>query len=91
MSFFCAILAIAALIYPMGDSFSIWLVLRLIGGFAMAGLLMVAESWFSAIATNDNRSTIFSLYQICFYMATAIGQLLVMLGHPSNYFLFSLS
>ena len=56
----------------------------------MAGLLIVAESWFSAIATNDNRSAIFSLYQICFYLATSVGQLLIMLGHPSNYFLFSL-
>lgn len=87
---FCAILAIASLIYPMSDNFQLWLGLRLIGGFAMAGILIVSESWFSAIATNDNRSTIFSMYQICFYMATAIAQLLVTLGQPSNYFLFSL-
>ena len=88
---FCAVLAIASLIYPMTDNFSLWLALRVIGGFAMAGLLIVSESWFSAIATNDNRSTIFSLYQICFYMATSIGQLLITLGHPSNYFLFSVA
>tara|TARA_R110001592_G_scaffold226005_1_gene482035 strand:- start:1020 stop:2300 length:1281 start_codon:yes stop_codon:yes gene_type:complete len=87
---FCAVLGIAALIYPMIDNFSLWVALRIIGGFAMAGLLIVSESWFSAIATNDNRSTIFSLYQICFYMATSIGQLLITLGHPGNYFLFSL-
>jgi MFS family permease len=88
---FCAVLAIASLIYPMTDNFPLWLGLRIIGGFAMAGLLIVSESWFSAIATNDNRSTIFSLYQVCFYLATSIGQLLVTLGHPSNYFLFSLA
>tara|TARA_R110001592_G_C13168884_1_gene749619 strand:+ start:301 stop:1587 length:1287 start_codon:yes stop_codon:yes gene_type:complete len=88
---FCAVLAIASLIYPMIDDFPTWIGLRIIGGFAMAGLLIVSESWFSAIATNDNRSTIFSLYQICFYMATSIAQLLVTLGNPSNYFLFSLA
>jgi MFS family permease len=87
---FCAVLAIASLIYPMIDNFPTWIGLRIIGGFAMAGLLIVAESWFSAIATNENRSTIFSLYQICFYMATSIAQLLVTLGQPGNYFLFSL-
>ena len=88
---FCAVLAIASLVYPMTDNFPLWLGLRVVGGFAMAGLLIVSESWFSAIATNDNRSTIFSLYQVCFYLATSIGQLLVTLGHPSNYFLFSLA
>ncbi len=88
---FCAFLAIAALCYPMGSEYMMWLFFRLVGGFAMAGLLLVAESWFSAIATNDNRSTIFSLYQVCFYMATAIAQLLVMLGNPENFFLFSLA
>jgi MFS family permease len=87
---FCAILAIASLIYPMIDNFPTWIGLRIIGGFAMVGLLIVSESWFSAIATNDNRSTIFSLYQICFYMATSIAQLLVTLGQPGDYFLFSL-
>lgn len=88
---FCAVLAIAGLCYPMTDNMMLWVGLRVIGGFAMAGLLIVSESWFSAIATNENRSTIFSLYQICYYLATAIGQLLIMLGHPGNYFLFSLA
>lgn len=87
----CSVLGIAALCYPMNDAFFLWVLLRIAGGFAMAGLLIVAESWFSAIATNDNRSAIFSLYQICFYLATSVGQLLIMLGHPSNYFLFSLA
>lgn len=88
---FCVFLAMAALCYPMNSDYIVWLSLRLVGGFAMAGLLLVIESWFSAIATNDNRSTIFSLYQICFYLATAIAQLLMMLGNPENYFLFSLA
>ena len=87
----CAMLGIAALCYPMNDAFFLWLTLRVVGGFAMAGLLIVVESWFSATATNENRASIFSLYQICFYLATSLGQLLVMLGQPSNYFLFSLA
>lgn len=88
---FCAILAIATLCYPMSSEILIWGLLRAIGGFAMAGLLIVTESWFSAIATNANRASIFSLYQICFYLATSIGQLLVMIGDPQNFVLFSLA
>jgi MFS family permease len=88
---FCAVLGIAALSYPMSDSILFWLLLRAIGGFAMAGLLIVTESWFSAIATNDNRSSIFSMYQVCFYMATSLGQLLILLGNPQNFFLLNLA
>lgn len=88
---FCAVLGIATLCYPLTDNIVLWMALRVVGGFAMAGTLIVAESWFSTIATNDNRSKIFSLYQICFYLATSIGQLLVMLGNPSSHFLFTLA
>ena len=88
---FCAVLGIAALSYPLSDGIPFWLVLRAIGGFAMAGLLIVAESWFSAIATNDNRSTIFSMYQICFFLATSLGQLLMLLGDSQSYFLLNLA
>ncbi len=88
---FCAILGVAALSYPMSDSIVFWLLLRAIGGFAMAGLLIVTESWFSAIATNANRSSIFSMYQICFYLATSLGQLLMLLGNPENFFLLNLA
>ena len=88
---FCAILGIAALSYPLSESIILWLVLRAIGGFAMAGLLIVTESWFSAIATNENRSTIFSLYQICFFLATSLGQLLMLLGDSQNFFLLNLA
>lgn len=88
---FCAVLGIAALSYPVSEGIVFWLGLRAIGGFAMAGLLIVAESWFSAIATNDNRSTIFSLYQVCYYLATSLGQLLMLLGDPQNFLLLSLA
>ena len=88
---FCAVLGIAALSYPLSDGIPFWLLLHAIGGFAMAGLLIVAESWFSAIATNDNRSTIFSMYQICFFLATSLAQLLMLLGDSQSYFLLNLA
>ncbi len=88
---FSALLAIAALCYPMTDALWFWALLRLLGGVMMAGLLIIVESWFSAIATNANRATLFSLYQMCFYLATTVGQFLVALGDPGHFFLFSIS
>jgi MFS family permease len=88
---FCAILALASLCYPLSGGLWLWALLRVIGGFAMAGLLITTESWFSGVATNQNRATIFSFYLICFYMATSTGQLLIMVGSPDNDFVFSLA
>lgn len=88
---FAAIAAMAALIYPMTYNVWHWGLLRGINGLTIAALFITIESWFSAVATNTNRSKIFSLYQIAAYSAAALGQLLIGNGNPINYVLFSLA
>ncbi len=88
---FAAVAAMAALIYPMTYNVWYWGLLRGIGGLTIAALFITIESWFSAVATNTNRSKIFSLYQIAAYSAAALGQLLIGNGNPINYALFSLA
>jgi len=67
----------AAISYPMSDELMFWAALRIIGGFFVAGLYLVIESWFSAISTPQNRSSIFSFYLLATYSASAVGQLTV--------------
>ncbi|MBR9829073.1 MAG: MFS transporter [Oceanospirillales bacterium] len=88
---FAALAGMAALIYPMTYNVWFWGLLRALGGLSIAALFIIIESWFSAVATNSNRSTIFSLYQIAAYSAAAGGQLLIGNGNPINYTLFSLA
>ncbi len=88
---FAAIAAMAALIYPMTYNVWYWGLLRGINGLTIAALFITIESWFSAVATNTNRSKIFSLYQIAAYSAAAFGQLLIGNGNPINYALFTLA
>lgn len=88
---FSALLACATLIYPMAIDPYLWGILRVVSGFAMAGLMIVVESWFSASATNSNRATLFAVYQIVFFVAVAGGQLLINLGDPAGFMLFSLA
>jgi MFS family permease len=64
----------AAISYPMSDNLFFWAALRVIGGFFVAGLYIVIESWFSAISTPQNRSSIFSFYLVATYSASALGQ-----------------
>ncbi len=86
-----ALAAMASLIYPMTDNVVYWGTMRVVGGFTLAGLCVIIESWFSKVATNANRSTIFSLYQIAAYLATACGQLLIGVSNPLSYGPFSVA
>ncbi|WP_097459805.1 MFS transporter [Mangrovitalea sediminis] len=88
---FSALTAAAALIYPLSSWPPLWAVLRAVSGVSIAGLLVVIESWFSSRATNDNRGTLFAIYQIVFYLAAASGQLLVNVGDPATFEPFTLA
>ncbi|WP_341352864.1 MFS transporter [Marinobacter halodurans] len=88
---FAAILAASILIYPMAVQAGLWGGLRAVGGFVMAGLMIVMESWFSSKADNRNRASLFAIYQIVFFLSTAGGQVLIRVGDPAGYIPFSLA
>lgn len=88
---FSAAIAIAALIYPLSPSIILWCVLRFASGIAAAGLLIAVESWFSCVASENNRARLFSTYQICFYSAVAGGQLLLQVASPETAAPFSIA
>lgn len=88
---YAAIAAVATLIYPMTNEVWLWWLLRVIGGITIAALFVTIESWFSAVATNANRGTIFALYQVVSYLAAAGGQLLIALNNPQSYLPLSLA
>ena len=67
-----------------GQSIAAWLVLRMIAGYAMAGLTMVAESWLNHRATNATRGRVLSVYIIVMNGAFATGPLILNLGDPAG-------
>lgn len=90
-AFFAAALSASILIYPMAIEANLWGGLRAVGGFAMAGLMIVMESWFSSKADNRNRASLFAVYQIIFFLSTAGGQVLIRVADPAGFFPFSLA
>lgn len=88
---FAAILAASILIYPMAVKAGLWGGLRILGGFVMAGLMIVMESWFSSKADNRNRATLFAVYQLVFFLSTAGGQVLIRVSDPAGFIPFSLA
>ena len=80
------ILAFGLFVYP-----SSWIALRIVLGFNLAGLYMVAESWLNAKATSETRGTILSIYMTITYLGLGGGQFLINLADIEGSALFMVS
>ncbi len=67
-----------------------WWFLRLIVGFCLSGLYVVAESWINDTTTSENRGQALSLYTMIQMAGIVIGQLLLNISDPAGYGLFVL-
>ena len=76
-------LGIVLLIDPL-----VWATMRFIGGFCMAGMVMVAESWLNERCTNRTRGQVMAFYMITNYLAAGCGQFILPFGDPAGYELF---
>ena len=87
-SAFASALAVISLLHGIFYNIPFWLGLRLVGGFATAGLFVVIESWLLVSGEVNVRGQILSLYMIAFYAAQASGQFLLQLSDPNGLLLF---
>lgn len=78
------------LLHAVFPSALIWCVVRLVTGFAFAGLFIVIESWLNGVANNKNRGKILAIYILVSYGGMAIGQYLLNLSDPAGASLFIL-
>jgi len=80
-----AFILYAAIVQPWA-----WFLLRIIVGFCIAGIYVVAESWLNHSATNETRGQTLSLYLIVQMSGLALGQVLLNAADPAGYTLFVL-
>ena len=85
---FASIMSVSALgivlvVHPLA-----WALMRLLGGYCMAGMIMVTESWLNERCTNENRGRVMAFYMITNYLAVGLGQFLLPLGDPADFQLF---
>ena len=88
---FASVMSVSALLIPIFVTPLAWMILRMLGGFCMAGMIMVTESWLNESASNKTRGQVLSFYMIVNYFAAGCGQFLLNVGDPSQYELFSLA
>ncbi|MDY6828768.1 MAG: MFS transporter [Pseudomonadota bacterium] len=91
---FAALVAAASaipLVHALWIAPGLWLVLRALTGFCLAGLYVVIESWLNECATNSTRGTILSTYTTLNFGAITLGQLLLTTHPPELFALFALT
>lgn len=68
----------------------VWGFMRLLTGFSVSAIYVVAESWLNQAADNRNRGQLLSLYMITMLAGLAAGQFLLNLSDPAGFKLFTL-
>lgn len=83
-----SLVAAAALVHAVWVVPPAWIALRLVFGFAMAGLYIVVESWLNETVTNENRGRVMAVYMVVGMGGLALGQITLSLGSPLEQTLF---
>jgi MFS family permease len=87
---FASIMVITFLLHSLFLNEFFWALLRFISGFAYYGLLIILESWLNEKSSNEQRGQILAIYTTVFYLATAVGQLLLNIDEDFKHMIFSI-
>lgn len=90
-SAFASLLAVSTVLHGLYVQSIFWLMLRLISGFATAGLFIVIESWLLVLGTVKIRGQILAIYMVSLYAGQAIGQFFINLADPAQLTLFAIT
>ena len=78
----------ATLVYIITPDPVLWSIARMITGFAMSGLYIVAESWVVDASTPGIRGRMLAIYMVILMGGMGLGQLLLPLADPAGIVLF---
>lgn len=83
-----SITSVAILVHVLFIDPWVWAAMRLITGFAYAGLYVVTESWLNGHASNRLRGRLLAFYMVITYLGMGGGQLLLNVADPGGMVLF---
>jgi MFS family permease len=87
---FAAMCIAANLLQGLWYELYLWIFLRFVIGFALAGLYIIIESWLLALSNTHNRGQVLGVYMLAFYAGQASSQWLLGIPGASATFLFSI-
>jgi MFS family permease len=88
---FVSLAVVSVVLMPVFIWPAAWLIFRALIGFVFAGLYAVIEAWINAKATNSNRGSLYALYQIANFGASATGQMALQPLGPGGFSPFAVA
>lgn len=85
---FAALASMTALLHATLVDPWVWTVLRIVMGFAYAGMILATESWLNAHAVPSTRGQLLSIFGVVSMGAWAVGQSLLNVASPDGMALF---
>ncbi|MFG1450980.1 hypothetical protein V5F44_01840 [Xanthobacter sp. V2C-8] len=85
---FAAIASMTALLHVAFVDPVAWMPLRLVTGFAYAGMILATESWLNAHAVQSTRGQLLSIFGVVSMGSWATGQALLNIAPPADVTLF---
>lgn len=85
---FAVVAANSTLLHVLFQEPSVWIVLRIVVGYGVAGLVVIVESWLNDKATTENRGRVFALYMAVTWAASGLGPLALNVEDPEGKILF---
>ena len=82
-----ALASSSILIHPVLEIAPVWMVMRMLTGFAYVGMFIVAESWINDRASNETRGKFLSVYMIVQMSGLLLGNYLFVLDDGTSYVL----
>lgn len=83
-----SLISAVLILFPAVPNPVAWVILRVIIGFAFAGIYVVSESWLNDSATNETRGQTLSLYLIVQMIGIIAAQALLNVADPAGFILF---
>ncbi len=85
---FAAIASMTTLLHVAFVEPTAWMLLRLVTGFAYAGMILATESWLNAHAVQSTRGQLLSIFGVVSMGSWAMGQALLNIAAPASVTLF---
>ena len=83
-----ALASASILVHAVFDTIAVWLLMRIVTGFAYSGMYITAESWINDKATNATRGSLLSVYMMVTMTGIIVGQLLISVGSGNHFVSF---
>ncbi len=87
---YASLMSTASIVHVLIITPEVWMVVRVLTGFCMAGMILITEAWLNERADNTVRGQLLALYMAVGFAGSGLGQFMLPIADPAEFVLFGL-